>query len=71
MKKIEEFSVMESFGMDEITVDDMFDVDATCFIDNSCNCKTNTGNNGDSSSNSGHGSGSGNGNGNGNGNKGC
>ncbi len=37
MKKIEDFGVMESFGMDEITVDDMFDVDGGwCFIHCTC-----------------------------------
>lgn len=40
MKKIEDYSVMESFGMDEITVDDMFDVDGACWINRYCNCDT-------------------------------
>ncbi|SEQ56223.1 hypothetical protein SAMN04487977_10610 [Treponema bryantii] len=38
MKKIEDFGVMESFGMDEITVDDMFNVDGACRGNIYCNC---------------------------------
>lgn len=40
MKKIEDFGVMESFGMDEITVDDMFDVDGACIFNFFCSCDT-------------------------------
>lgn len=38
MKKIEEFGLMESFGMDEITVDDMFDVDGGFCWSHNCTC---------------------------------
>ena len=70
MKKIEDFEVMESFGMSNVTIDDMFDIDGSCFINTGteCNCNKNSGTD---TSNKGHGSGSGNGNGNGNGNKRC
>jgi len=58
MRKIEDFGVMESFGMSEITVDDMFDIDAGWCIINICNCNgRNSGGTGDQGS--------------GNGNKGC
>lgn len=39
MKIIESFDVMESFGMSELTVDDLFDVDGGFCIFNFCSSK--------------------------------
>ena len=32
MKKIEDFEVMESFGMSNVTIDEMFDIDGACWL---------------------------------------